>query len=301
MHPGGFDDDDDDGDDDRIILSRAEIEGAQRSLEDYRSGVRWSVPEWDTVNPLDGSVIPTYTPGRSWASLTARKRGGRGAGGGRRKDRSEGKYAAMGRVDDPLFNTQALAQAMAKEGGRKRKDDKSGKSGESLTAAAMWASMLPRADAAAGGRRGGRAAAGGGGSRPPLAPSRTLLKTLVSRSVASYDTCAVLISIGMVFVDGVVETDPWRKVAPDAQMVIRGQRLRAVVSSVDRGAPPSSQSSGDPLAEDPPVLPPRVRRDLGGEGDGHPRWKGDKGGGLPKKYTSQVDGGFYAARRRAAK
>lgn len=277
--------------------SRAERDGALRSLDDYRAGVRWSVPEWDTVDPTDGSVTPTYSPGRSWGAPTAKNGGG--AGGARRgKERSGWKDAAEGGADGLPGGAKAAAANTA--GGRK----KGGKSGAPAAAA------VAGGEAAASGRSGGRAAAGGGGGdRPPMVKARTLLKTLITRSVASSDTCAALIVNGVVLVDGVVETDPSRKVAPDAQLVVRGRRVREVVGTTDRDAPRSSRPGGDPRAADAaaapsPVRLPRARRDLGGGWDDDAPREGGRAGArrpaLDKKYTWKVDGGFYAGRRRAA-
>jgi len=192
-----------------------------------------------------------------------------------------------------------------------------GKAGRGKTKAAKGApaTALPgaaaagRGSAAAGARAGdaGRRGGGGGGATngPPVIKSRTLLKTLVSRSVASSDTCASLIANGVVLVDGVVETDGRRKVPADAQLVVRGVRVKAVVGDLDRDAPRAGRPGGEADAAADGVRLPRVRRDLSGNDWKLPtEGRADKGGRrgvkLDKKYTWKVDGGFYAGRRRAA-
>jgi len=192
--------------------------------------------------------------------------------------------------------------AAAKAGGKAGRGKNKAAKGAAATAS-VGAAAAGRG-AAAGARAGdaGRRAGGGGGvNAPPAIKSRTLLKMLVCRSVASSDTCASLIANGVVLVDGVVETDGRRKVPADAQLVVRGVRVKEVVGDLDRDAPRAGRQGGDADA----VRPPRVRRDLGGDDWKLPtEGRMDKGGRrdvkLDKKYTWKVDGGFYAGRRRAA-
>jgi hypothetical protein len=132
--------------------------------------------------------------------------------------------------------------------------------------------------------------AGDVGQQKPR-PPRTkigLLKALVRANVASGETCATLVRGGLVAVNGLVKTDGSIRVDIEQDVVtVRGREVSFPVAGDEGGGRDDEDENDTTLT--------RAQKDFR-KGRFGEQGRADKA----KKYTRQVDGGFYSGKRWSA-